>query len=256
MPKSVFENFDAEEFCKGVEFLEEFDIESNEISKKYGLYVLFLISSGLRSCVTWEGLDGKYREKSAVKWNYQKNTQLKEMKLFVQNLFNVGYTLINRTAASEQQINEFDEHDEFLTFVYRGWRTLKRPEFSYVQIHGICSLIMVDRALVQINKYGHSKITTDRLLRASFALLTAEREHEADMCTHTISQRFSKSRVRGANVVHDKPNGSRAKKLQIQEIWASGKYDNKDLCAEQECAALNMSFSAARKHLRNLPKPT
>lgn len=60
---------------------------------------------------------------------------------------------------------------------------------------------------------------------------------------------------RKANIKHDKPGGSRDKKRHIQKIWASGKYESRDICAEQECAALDMSFSAARKALRNQPDP-
>ena len=59
-----------------------------------------------------------------------------------------------------------------------------------------------------------------------------------------------------ANVLHDKPGGSRDKQRQIREIWASGKYTSRDLCAEQECAALNMSISVARRSLRNTPDPS
>ena len=59
-----------------------------------------------------------------------------------------------------------------------------------------------------------------------------------------------------ANTVHDKPNGSRAKRQAIQDIWAGGKYTSRDICAEQECAALDMSFSTARKALRGQPDPT
>jgi hypothetical protein len=57
---------------------------------------------------------------------------------------------------------------------------------------------------------------------------------------------------KAANAKHDKPGGSREKKKKIQEIWASGKYTTKDICAEEECAALGMSFGAARKALNNL----
>jgi len=60
---------------------------------------------------------------------------------------------------------------------------------------------------------------------------------------------------RRANLLHDKPGGSRDKRSRIREIWASGKYSSRDICAEQECAALNMSFSAARKALRGTPDP-
>ncbi|MGH8322810.1 MAG: hypothetical protein ACRETD_03260 [Steroidobacteraceae bacterium] len=58
-----------------------------------------------------------------------------------------------------------------------------------------------------------------------------------------------------ANARHNRPGGSRDKQRQIREIWATGKYSSRDLCVEEECAALAMSFSAARKALMNSPKP-
>lgn len=59
-----------------------------------------------------------------------------------------------------------------------------------------------------------------------------------------------------ADALHSKPGGSRDKMEEIRAAWASGKYSSRDVCAEQECAALGMSFSAARKALRNTPQPT
>lgn len=58
-----------------------------------------------------------------------------------------------------------------------------------------------------------------------------------------------------ADVRHNQPGGSRDKQKQIREIWATGKYSSRDLCAEQECAALEMSISTARKALINTPNP-
>jgi len=60
----------------------------------------------------------------------------------------------------------------------------------------------------------------------------------------------------GANAKHNGPNGKRLAKERIREIWASGKYSSRDLCAEEECAALDMSFSTARKALRGTPDPS
>jgi hypothetical protein len=54
-----------------------------------------------------------------------------------------------------------------------------------------------------------------------------------------------------ANARHNQPGGSRDKQRQIRDIWATRKYSSRDVCAEQECAALGMSFAAARKALRN-----
>jgi hypothetical protein len=59
-----------------------------------------------------------------------------------------------------------------------------------------------------------------------------------------------------ANTLHSKAGGSIDKQNKMRAIWATGKFTNRDLCAEQECAALGMSFSTARKALRNTPKPT
>ncbi len=42
------------------------------------------------------------------------------------------------------------------------------------------------------------------------------------------------------------------KKDAIIKLWKSGKYTSKDICAEQECANLVLSFSTARKYLRNI----
>ncbi len=59
----------------------------------------------------------------------------------------------------------------------------------------------------------------------------------------------------GANAKHNGPNGKRLAKERIREIWASGKYSSRDVCAEEECAALDISFSTARKALRGTPDP-
>lgn len=59
-----------------------------------------------------------------------------------------------------------------------------------------------------------------------------------------------------ANAKHDQPGGSRDKQRRMRDLWASGKYTSRDLCAEEECAALGMSFAAARKALRNTPMPS
>jgi len=58
-----------------------------------------------------------------------------------------------------------------------------------------------------------------------------------------------------ANALHDKPGGSRSRKTELQNIWASGKYSDRNACAEQECGALRMAFSTARKALANTPDP-
>ena len=66
---------------------------------------------------------------------------------------------------------------------------------------------------------------------------------------------FSKFGKKGAEALHTKLGGSREKHAKIRAIWHSSKYQTRDRCAEQECDALGMSYSAARKALRNTPDP-
>lgn len=56
------------------------------------------------------------------------------------------------------------------------------------------------------------------------------------------------------NVRHDRPGGSRAKQNAMRDKWKTGKYKTRDECAEKEGPKLGMSFAAARKALRNVPK--
>ncbi|CAN5474653.1 hypothetical protein BH11PSE7_BH11PSE7_00090 [soil metagenome] len=71
------------------------------------------------------------------------------------------------------------------------------------------------------------------------------------------SQAWRKQNAKNAaDALHDQPGGSRDKQRRIQEIWASGKYSSRTLCAEQECAALDMSYDAARRALTNTPAPS
>lgn len=65
----------------------------------------------------------------------------------------------------------------------------------------------------------------------------------------------SKRAKAAANSLHNKPGGSREKQAAIRAIWATGKYKSRVRCAEEECAALDMSFDAARKALRCIPRP-
>jgi hypothetical protein len=69
-----------------------------------------------------------------------------------------------------------------------------------------------------------------------------------------LRARVTEATARGKKAAdgrHGKPGGSREKRKKILQAWESGKYKSRDMCAEQECGSLGMSFSAARKALRN-----
>lgn len=73
---------------------------------------------------------------------------------------------------------------------------------------------------------------------------------------HLIRLERNRTGKKAADARHDEPGGAREKQKRIRDIWATGKYTSRDICAEQECAGLNWNFSSARKALRNTPDPT
>ena len=55
-----------------------------------------------------------------------------------------------------------------------------------------------------------------------------------------------------ANARHGQSDGAKEKHAKLIAVWKSGKYTSKNICAEEECAALGMSFHAARRALYNV----
>lgn len=93
--------------------------------------------------------------------------------------------------------------------------------------------------------------TSTKLRDLSDKYLNRAEEIEAAM------EKFERKKkaTKAADALHDLPGGSREKQENIRNIWASGKYTSRSICAEQECAGLGMSYDSARKALRNTPEP-
>ncbi len=121
-------------------------------------------------------------------------------------------------------------------------------------------LNLADQRASQIFElFENGKITDFSLLPPInvFTLLAvvARTDDRTRSMAESIQQLFRSQAARhAANEKHEK-NGNRAKQDAIRLAWASGNFKSRDVCAEQECAALGMSFSAARKALRNTPDP-
>lgn len=62
----------------------------------------------------------------------------------------------------------------------------------------------------------------------------------------------SEQGVRGARAAHSVHHD---KTRQIREIWASGKFATREVCADEEHEALGISRETARKYLRGTPSP-
>lgn len=120
--------------------------------------------------------------------------------------------------------------------------------------HLLAALLLADVMEAQSYWIGTRGLT--RCRNPEPRLLKAEQNLERRVRESLLRSEVSDSARRAANAKHRKPGGSHDKRAQLQAIWASGKYTSRTICAEQECAALGMSFDTARKALRNTPDPT
>lgn len=75
-----------------------------------------------------------------------------------------------------------------------------------------------------------------------------------DEPVNALMQKISERNRKSANARHSKPGASRDKQEMMRNKWIYGAFTDRDRCAEEECAGLNMSFSAARKALINVEK--
>lgn len=120
--------------------------------------------------------------------------------------------------------------------------------------HVLAAIVMADAAEAQSYWFATRGLT--RCRNPDARLLRAEQVLQKRLSESFIRAEKSESARRAANVRHEKAGGSREKRETLQSIWASGKYSSRDICAEQECAALGVSYSTARRALRNTPEPT
>jgi hypothetical protein len=129
------------------------------------------------------------------------------------------------------------------------------------QVVASFALLMIDHAVFDMTKGRPASALEFLSVGASalhFATMDATQSKVAAEAFRTRDAQavaVSLANRAAADARHGKAGGTRDKRAAIQAAWASGKYSNRDLCAEQECAALGMSYSTARKALRNTPAP-
>ena len=132
--------------------------------------------------------------------------------------------------------------------------------FAARQMITLGELSRVNKELVdQLNlKQNHAGMlssvsNSDDLKRvlASSIIKDYPRDEAASVYSQVVAMQLSSSK-RGqaaADALHSRPGGSRAKRQAMLDIWSSGKYTSRDRCAEEEFAAVGLSYSKARKHL-------
>jgi len=132
--------------------------------------------------------------------------------------------------------------------------------FNSLNIHsksGIIALALyyAGRTIINFNK-SYSLVSTlyiaPEVIHSLVQLVDVEAFSETEgLLTEIEKDKKSKIGRNAVNARHNKPGGSRDKKAEIRAIWATGKYRTKQICAEEEYAALGMSYDSAIKTLRD-----
>jgi hypothetical protein len=112
----------------------------------------------------------------------------------------------------------------------------------------IHTLIQIDIAIVAYKLDSNGLVEATKEATSTLALA----EVIIDQIKFEKRLRTSKAKF-AALKRHEATNSAKQK---IREIWGTGKYTSRDICAEQECAGLNLSFTTARKALINTPNNT
>lgn len=151
------------------------------------------------------------------------------------------------------------------------WRLMQRWAKHTAEGHEFAASVGLFMAKTKVATQNAEEIST--MLHASAHSLSSIQEfiNEHPIDALTVVRLISLERERGVSRIEieahkrmsskggtkrDEILGHKAKRESILQLWASGKYTTRDRCAEEECAALNMSYSVARRTLRNTPDPT
>ena len=91
-----------------------------------------------------------------------------------------------------------------------------------------------------------------------FAASSAARDEMIDILKGQIVANITEASDRArkaANALHDTEGGSRDLQRQVRDAWHTGNFPSRDHCAEDAARSGKISFSAARRALRNTPDP-
>lgn len=155
--------------------------------------------------------------------------------------------------------------------IVRGWKSLGVPFWAFDTLDYVVRYLLLENQELESTEkdFGFLLLTCSACLFCLDRAVVHGRRGHIDVAERWLSAaqelRFvrlaspfsiQKTLAKSGAEAKDIKQGQLEKRLKIREIWATGKYSSRSTCAEQECAALGMSFDTARKALRNTPDPT
>ena len=161
--------------------------------------------------------------------------KIEAYKIYLKENYKTYEELLNNAASA---MTYFDLMEELNNDLIEELKTTSK------QIYQNTSVIETFQQLQKLKEEKEEKESFGKMVRLSIIATKEGMAYE------------SKQRARhAANARHSKPGGSREKQEKIRAIWATGKYTTRERCAEEEYDALGISFTTARKALRNTPSP-
>jgi len=151
------------------------------------------------------------------------------------------------------RVRELNLSYEDLVFRLAGAEEmLEVSKSNYDWLESICNQYeQTLRSLVSALEQDRANVMSSSLILAK--AIREELENAAAKGAKLDNQRRAR---KAADARHSAPGGSRDKKQSIRDVWMLGRYSSRDICAEEEYAALGFNtFSAARKALRNTLDP-
>lgn len=124
----------------------------------------------------------------------------------------------------------------------------KDPESKY-RLADLASPEFAENRLIELGRVGYYEGIIEEIIK------TTDSDIEK-MAENRLSKMRSKASKHAADTQHSKPGGSRELRNKITMVWASGKYADRDKCADQEFEGLGFgSFKTARNALKGTPDP-
>lgn len=169
--------------------------------------------------------------------------------VFLRNNLDWSFFGLERVLKRNQHITESWRE------LVKTFRETSGPRPATVVCQTEYGVVFKSKALIDSHsfKYPELNFALFDLVEALDAITNFDPSSHMSEVIYKEAKRISQQRA--ADAKHDGPTGKRTTKEKIRIIWASGKYSSRDRCAEEECAALGMSFSTARKALRGTPDP-
>lgn len=147
-------------------------------------------------------------------------------------------------------------YEELAKYAAQGWSWSAFLEEAYEKQNQLMSAYESILALSDSLFEKHVSITDQLVANGDLhELVVATRR----FCEGQLAGRDAQRKIvakKGGDALSSRPGGSRENSQKMKDLWASGRYKDRNDCAEKGEAILGIPFHTGRKYLRNTPNPS